>query len=394
MREAVLIKNDEEIVMGAEQARRLIAEGTIRRNAKWICYRCRQRVNPAAMGSDYLVSPHFKHEKNNSQAQECELYETNGGSASSCFHHRQYAVGVMPMYIQEEQGGSGLFEIGFELDALGEYDQRKAWLVADGARLVVAGEAHYCSKGSFPYVDVKIPCPATLCPGDLVVFLKSLKSTHPLNLRDVWDLWGEPEDAERFLVFSHNERMRKGSMVDFGADLLIASPRRSRREIARLLPTACLIGSARSRKYQDPFDVFSLQIDKTGYDLTNGFEALVDEGFVVASLPGELCSCDRSTAVQDSVSEFDESDMLREEPREILRVRVSHEGALEDEGAVCDCCGGFSESDGLEFLQDEDLCICSNCLRKRDRDESDWADYIWYRMEDGYWPDYEDSRWM
>ena len=40
----------------------------------FICPLCRQPLFPAAMSSGSRQSPHFRHERNNERAHECELY--------------------------------------------------------------------------------------------------------------------------------------------------------------------------------------------------------------------------------------------------------------------------------------------------------------------------------
>lgn len=69
----------------------------------FICPLCRQPLFPAAMSSGSRQSPHFRHERNNERAHECELY------ANSYGYFTTYQRVPMPMFIRKSRSREGGF---------------------------------------------------------------------------------------------------------------------------------------------------------------------------------------------------------------------------------------------------------------------------------------------
>lgn len=296
MKQAIQIQGGMETLVTADQTK-LLFQGKRHPGAQWKCYRCGQRVIPVAMGTGYLVSPHFKHEKNNEQAQECELFEARGGTYSTyASRHSHCPAGIMPMYIEKKPYRAGVFEMGFELYALLASTAER--LMESNAKLYVCGKRYDLSTDSMPYVTTRIPCPATLTPHDCVKLVADRK----ISLEKAW---GIPESSKRFLLFECAEdfsyskifanRIHAGYALDPDATLVIAAPRWYKSEIKADFPTANLVGYADTREGRTPFDVYKLDLDRKGYELTNGYKALRDAGFIVPSL-NELPAVSETTA--------------------------------------------------------------------------------------------------
>lgn len=226
-----------EICIGAE---RLVSATEVKRkfhgahpfNVKYICPLCRQPLSAASMRSN-KNAPHFRHERNNAFAQQCENYVNAYGYPST------YQRAPLPMYIRQKRGSkdSYIVEAGFrhiKPDLL-------RTLQNDGAVLRIDNKCYKITESRFGSGITRLPFefPSLACSAHISI-------EHPrISLHEVW---GMPHDATTALVFSHDEetrggkRLYPGDAVQPGNRLYILVPDFGTRGVFNAFPHVEIVG--------------------------------------------------------------------------------------------------------------------------------------------------------
>lgn len=182
--------------------------GRIPYGVKFVCPMCRQPLFPAAMSYKGVQSPHFRHEKNNPRAKQCELF------ASSYGYYSTYQRVPMPMFIRPGQGKESLFVVEIGLKPLSDGDLQH--LVACGARLHVCQKTYKITRDRFSEGIAKFPLEELALSFDSTVRLSGTD-------RSLGAFWGYPEDGERALVFSRDPVTNRGRRYKLGDGIPIGS---------------------------------------------------------------------------------------------------------------------------------------------------------------------------
>ena len=102
MEKALKVQRGKEQLVSASEIQREF-RGKNPYGVSFICPLCRQPLFPAAMSLGNKQSPHFRHERNNERAHECELYANRYG------YFTTYQRVPMPMFIRRSRFGNGTF---------------------------------------------------------------------------------------------------------------------------------------------------------------------------------------------------------------------------------------------------------------------------------------------
>lgn len=179
---------------------------------RFICPLCRQPLFPAAMTFKGKQNPHFRHEKNNERAHECELY------ASSYGYFSTYQRAPMPMFIRRSHARKEKFivEGGFRKLDPTVFSE----LEREGAKVVIGQKSYNVTSQRFGAGLTKLPFEELTLGCGSIVSLSG--SRHDLN-----STWGYPEDANRAMVFTRDsdtaqgKRLNAGDTISFETDLFL-----------------------------------------------------------------------------------------------------------------------------------------------------------------------------
>jgi len=242
------------------------------RGISFICPLCRQPLFPAAMSSGSRQSPHFRHERNNERAHECELY------ANSYGYFTTYQRAPMPMFIRKSPSREGVFVVEGGFRSLGQRDFYV--LVREGAKIEI-GQTSYSINAQrfrtgltkFPFEDISLSCGSSV---RLVGSSLDLGST-----------WGYPEDAHNAMVFTRDsdteqgKRLKIGDTIPFGTDLFLLAPESEGDRIRSSFTNARKVGIAGKRTAMSNLTVFEISFSKEDTRWTRGKHYLETCGFEV-----------------------------------------------------------------------------------------------------------------
>lgn len=241
----------------------------------FICPLCRQPLFPAAMSPGGKQSPHFRHERNNERAHECEFF------ASTYGYFATYQRVPMPMFIKKSrsQGGRYIVEGGFRrLDpsSFAKLQNEGAVIVISEKRYKVTSQRFNSGLTKLPFEEISLACGSSV---RLVNTSLSLNAT-----------WGYPEDATRAMVFSRDsdsdqgKRLKKGDTLVFEADYYLLAPKREATEIERAFPGSRRAGYAGSRTTNMRLAVYEVTLSKENANWHAAKRYLEECGFEVADL--------------------------------------------------------------------------------------------------------------
>ena len=239
----------------------------------FICPFCHQPLFPAAMALDGAKSPHFKHQRNNERAHECDYFASRYG------YFTTYQRVPMPMFIKKSRSQSGWFivEGGFrKLDP-----SSFARLVNEGAAVVISQKRYKVTPQRFnsgltrlPFEEISLSCGSSI---------RLENSTLGLNAT-----WGSPEDATRAMVFTRDadseqgKRLKKGDTLVFETDLYLLAPERELNAIERAFPGLRRVGYAGSLTTRARLSVYAVTLSKENASWRSSKQYLEECGFEVA----------------------------------------------------------------------------------------------------------------
>lgn len=201
-------------------------------NVRYICPLCRQPLNTASMRSSKNV-PHFRHERNNVFAQQCENYVNAYGYPST------YQRAPLPMYIRQarESRDSYIIEVGFRHIK----PNLLKTLQNDEAVLRIGNKRYEITERRFGSGITRLPLESPMLACSAHISIEHSR----FNLREVW---GMPIDATTALVFSHDEethqgrRLNPGDTAQPGNRLYILVPDIGTQDVHRSFPHAKIVG--------------------------------------------------------------------------------------------------------------------------------------------------------
>lgn len=231
MDKAIAICDGEERLVSAEDIRRRF-HGIRPFNIKFICPLCRQPLNTASMNSSTTI-PHFRHERGNPFAQQCENYVRAYGYPSA------YQRAPLPMYIRQSRDDQAVYivEAGFRHIK----PSLLKTLQSDGAVLRIDDRRYNITESRFGSGITRLPlkAPTLDCSAHI-----SIEHTQ-LGMQA---LWGIPLDATKALVFSHDEetqqgrRLHPGDTVQSGNRLFILVPTPKTNSVLAAFPHSAIVG--------------------------------------------------------------------------------------------------------------------------------------------------------
>lgn len=252
MEKALKIQNGKEELVSAEDIQREF-HGLEPWGVSFICPLCRQPLFPAAMSLKGIQSPHFRHERNNERAHECELHAKNQGYSSP------YQRAPMPMFIRMSRSHRDQFivEGGFrKLDPtlfLG--------LEREGARVLIGRKSYNVTSQRFhsgltklPFEEVSLKCGSTV---------RLVNSSYDLN-----STWGSPEDAKRAMVFTRDvdtaqgKRLKIGDTIPFETDLYLLLCDREPNSVRSAFTNIHKAGTAGGRSALNRLAVYEVKLTK------------------------------------------------------------------------------------------------------------------------------------
>lgn len=223
-------KGKERLISAAEVKQRY--RGGHRINARYVCPLCGQPLYTTSMSSN-KTAPHFRHERSNPRAQQCENYVSAHGYPST------YQRAPLPMYIRQAHGKEGTYivEAGFR--------QIKPSLLKtlqeDGATLWIDDRCFKITETRFGSGITRLPFKTPTLACSTQISVEHAQFGLP-------DIWGAPLDATRALVFSHDEetrggkRLYPGDAVQPGNRLYILVPDSGTRNVFGAFPHAEIVG--------------------------------------------------------------------------------------------------------------------------------------------------------
>jgi len=238
----------------------------------FICPLCRQPLFPAAMSSGSRQSPHFRHERNNERAHECELY------ANSYGYFTTYQRVPMPMFIRKSRSREGVFVVEGGFRSL---DQRDLYVLErEGAKIKIGHKCYSINAQRFwagltklPFEDISLSCGSSV---RLVGSSLDLSST-----------WGYPEDARNAMVFTRDsdagqgKRLKIGDTIPFETDLFLLAPEKEDERIRSSFTDVRRVGIAGKRTAMFKLVVFEIRFSKEDARWTQGKQYLEACGFEV-----------------------------------------------------------------------------------------------------------------
>ncbi len=238
----------------------------------FICPLCRQPLFPAAMSSGGVQSPHFRHERNNKRAHECELYASRYGYFST------YQRVPMPMFIKRSLSHNGQFivEGGFRrLDPLvfSELEREGAKVVIGQKSYTVSSQRFGCGLTKLPFEEISLNCGSTV---------ELIGSSYDLN-----STWGYPEDARRAMVFKRDadtgqgRRLKIGDTIPFETDLFLLLRDKERDRVCAAFAGARKAGVAGGRSASTSLAVYEARLSKDDSKWRHGKAYLEECGFEV-----------------------------------------------------------------------------------------------------------------
>ena len=225
-----ICKGKERLISAAEVKQRY--RGGHRINARYVCPLCGQPLYTASMSSN-KTAPHFRHERSNPRAQQCENYVSAHGYPST------YQRAPLPMYIRQAHGKEGAYivEAGFR--------QIKPSLLKtlqeDGATLWIDDRCFKITETRFGSGITRLPFKAPTLACSSQISVEHAQFGLP-------EIWGVPLDATRALVFSHDEethqgrRLHPGDTVQPGDRLYVLVPDFGTHDIYAAVPHAEIVG--------------------------------------------------------------------------------------------------------------------------------------------------------
>lgn len=240
---------------------------------KFICPFCRQPLNPASMGYGGSQAPHFRHERGNERAHECEMY------ASSVGYYAMYQRAPMPMFIRKSRANEGeyIVEVGFRsIDPLLLSDMERL-----GAQVCIGLKSYRVTRQRFGQGFTKLPLEElSLTTGSLVRLIgcrETLGST-----------WGYPEDATCAMVFSRDpdtsqgKRLKTGDTLVFETDYFLLTTERNKELLLSAFPSARFVGFTGGRSQFSRLAVFEVVLSKAEENWHSAKVFLERCGFEVA----------------------------------------------------------------------------------------------------------------
>lgn len=217
MDRAIVLENGRETIVFAEE----YASGRMKAYARATVFRCpccRQRLF-FAEGKTQV--PHFRHEKNNPHAKQCELYVAGSMGGTT-----PYTRVPPPLFIRQKVGAPGKFIV--ELGLKRPPDSLLASLEREGAVLSVANgmlrpREYKLTADCFASGWRKVP----LRVGRGFSFSKDVRLTH--SGEEFAAIWGMPEPIEDALFFSCDPQTLSGRRIGrlgriaIGDSVLVAS---------------------------------------------------------------------------------------------------------------------------------------------------------------------------
>ena len=251
--------------------------GNIPRRVSFICPFCRQPLNACAMKPWNVNAPHFKHEKNNEIAHECEMYASN--STYSNIYHRV----PMAVYLRRSSKSGSIFvmELGFrQLDA---YSVAK--LESEHAVIEIGRRRYDVTFERFGHGAIRLPIDS---PSLRISGLVRLAHSHS----NLFITWGRPEDSKVAMVFSADldtlcgKRINYCSSIQYGSPLMIVVPASGEIRLRKALSNAKRLGTVQSSPGGAKLAVYSavaplyagsdndarLYLQECGYSLEEGNE--------------------------------------------------------------------------------------------------------------------------
>lgn len=238
----------------------------------FICPLCRQPLFPAAMSQGSRQSPHFRHERNNDRAHECELY------ASSYGYFTTYQRAPMPMFIRKSRSREGVFVVEGGFRSLNQSDL--CILEREGAKIKIGqksyrinGQRFWAGLTKLPFEDISLSCGSSV---RLVGSSLDLSST-----------WGYPEDARNAMVFTRDgdtgqgKRLKIGDTIPFETDLFLLAPEEEGDHIRSSFTDACRVGIAGKRTSMFNLSVFEIRFSKEDDRWSRGKHYLEACGFEI-----------------------------------------------------------------------------------------------------------------
>ena len=238
----------------------------------FICPLCRQPLFPVAMSPGSRQSPHFRHERNNDRAHECEFYARNYG------YFATYQRVPMPMFIRRSRTENGAFivEGGFR-----RLDRQTLYaLEREGASVKIGRKSYNVNAQRFgaglaklPFEDVSLSC------GSSVRLVGS-----SLNLNSTW---GYPEDARNAMVFTRDgdaeqgKRLKLGDTIPFETDLFLLALEGEGNRIRSSFADARRVGVVGKRTAMFNLAVFEVRVAKEDDQWPRGKRYLEGCGFKV-----------------------------------------------------------------------------------------------------------------
>ena len=269
MEKALRVHKGKERLVSADEMR-LEYHGRVPGDISFVCPLCRQPLFPVLSGS--RQSPHFRHERNNARAHECELYTRSLGYFST------YQSVPMPMFIRKSRDRNERFIIegGFR-----KLDQKDLFrLEHDGAKVQIAQRSYRVTSGRFGAGLTKLPF------DEVSLNIGSIVRLVGTSL-DLGSTWGYPEDARRAMVFARDpdtcqgKRLKIGDTIPFETDLFLLAPEKEHCRICSAFSGAQKAGVAGSRSTASGLMVYEVTLTKEDEHWRQGKDYLSECGFEV-----------------------------------------------------------------------------------------------------------------
>lgn len=246
-------KGKESLVLASEI--QLEFHGRNPQGVNFICPLCRQPLFPAAMSPGSKQTPHFKHERNNERAHECELY------ASSYGYFATYQRMPMPMFIRKSRDRNGLYIVEGGFRGLARHDLDT--LKREGAEVWIGQKCYKVTDRRFGAGLTKLPIEEVSLNCGSAVRLVGAPASYGLS-----STWGYPEDARRAMVFTRDadteqgKRLKIGDTIPFETDLFLLVPEREGDRIRSSFSCARRVGVAGKRTALFSLSVFEVRLTK------------------------------------------------------------------------------------------------------------------------------------
>lgn len=244
----------------------------------FLCPLCRQPLFPAAMGAQGKQSPHFRHERNNERAQECENYVSNYGYPST------YQRAPLPLFIRQSKAVASTFIVEAGFRKLSEETLEQ--LEKESAKLRIGEKTYDISFQRFGDGFVKYPIESPRLNVGSAISLDNTKAS-------LVSLWGCPEDARRAMVFDCDpiamcgKRLKMGDTIAYGTDLILVAPSKEEQAIKAAFVGAKRIGLAGTAAVSARLQVYKVRLGESAPEAAEGTEYLETCGFEVANANNE-----------------------------------------------------------------------------------------------------------